>query len=78
MCYSGGGSGELTVKLHVHTSHMTLMIMPIGWLSSHDLCNSTILEVNNATQVQGAVTYALPVEAFATGITMESSNQHSF
>ena len=27
---------------------------------------------------QGVVTYVLPVEAFATGIKMESSNQRSF
>jgi len=28
--------------------------------------------------IQGVVTYALPLEAFAIGIKMESSNQGSF
>jgi len=38
----------------------------------------TLVLAINTVHVQGVVTYTLPVEAFATGIKMESSDQRSF
>ena len=49
-------------------------------------CACATVQLRNASKArqelkmatQGVVTYASPVEAFATGIKMESSDQHSF
>ena len=63
---------HMHTNMHVHADR-SLMMISYSWVKCAWLPRTIYM-----TLLQGVVTYASPLEAFVTGIKMESSNQCSF